>query len=208
MMTFGFKARETRSVLAKAPGVPGVDNVDYPDVSRLRKGQLGLVPIPEAKNLITIPPSQLGTFRTDFDKCNARPVKLLISVDRRLDPIYQAWGYDMSLVWKTRPVIKATNQWSLCVARRGTPASSPQEWFSNLDTLIRSYSPATYPNPYLAPKVVARVKEYGDCALPLSRALDKVRLMDRSRLIGKIERELPDLAQQMNEIVMTFDKKS
>jgi len=206
MIKFGFKARELRSVFAKSPGFPEVDNVDYPDVNRLRKGQLGLVPIPGAKNIVTIPPKQLGTFRTDIDTCNARPIKLLTSVDRRLDPIYQAWGNDLSLVWKTRRVIQATKEWSSCVARRGTPASSPDEWFGNLDTLIHSYS--TYRNPYLAPKVVALVREYGDCVLPLSKALDKIRLVDRSRLIEKIERELPRLARQMNAIVRNFDKKS
>lgn len=204
MMTFGFKGRELRFLSSLGSISFGVDNTDYPDVRRLQTGNLGLVPITDIKGRPTVPAREAAAFRSDYGKCHDRPLTMFASVDKLLDPMLRVWDGDISKVAHALPIIEATKQWSTCVALRGVPAASPASWFAKLDRLIQN-SERDYSDPYVAPKVVARVRIYGDCVSPLARAMDRVRLKDRARLLGRFGHVLPILAKRMNELIKAYD---
>lgn len=204
MTSFGFKKGELRTSTSSGPISFGVDNIDYPDVTRLRQGNLGLAPRPNTGATSTSPVLQTAIFQSDYQRCQERSLAMFATVDEILHPMFRTWDRDMSILPRVRAVVKATKKWSECVALRGAPASSPAIWFATLDRLIRTIAKTT-PDAYTSPRVVARVRVYGYCVVTLARAMDRVRLGDRARLLKKFGQDLPVLAKQMNELISSND---
>jgi hypothetical protein len=211
LLSDGFQSRQVSYLLSESPPPqPGVgedtaDNTQYPDVSRLEAGNLGISPVHAPATGVrgpSIPTAQQAAFNADMTACRAKPIPGEQQVQSELAPIFRLWNTDLSAVMTTPSVTNAIRTWSSCVAQHGDPANSLQDYFAKLDPLIQAHVSSTSGgNPYEAPDVVAQVKVYGDCIGPVASAMDTARQNDLNSLLNRYGAELTSIAGQMTKTI-------
>lgn len=153
------------------------DNVDYPDLQRLRRGQLDLPPASRSRPSPGPATGGSAAVQRAATACEAHPDPALSALATTLRPLYTTWNHDLVSLW-TRPSVRlAERMWQGCVASAGAPASSPTAYFSQIDQIAQR-SRRFAGSPYANPEIVARVRLYGHCVAPLASALDRARSQD------------------------------
>lgn len=211
MIGDGYSSSQTKFLLEDTyPQNSSADNTQFPNVARLKSGDLGLGNwVKDATTEIgppSMPSSERKAFDADMEKCLDEPVNGVGTILRELHPIFGLWGRDMAAVSVATPVVRATKSWSICVAAGGVPATTPTNYFLNLDQYVRTNEPGAK-DPYSAPGVVSRVKLYGNCVGPLANAMDEVREADLRQLENRYGSELVTIARQMNSAIAAISAK-
>lgn len=199
---YGFTTQETAFIANLQLKGNSTDNVDYPDVARLRQGDLGLggpattAQIPKSN----IPANEEKAWGVDLRKCFNVKLPGLNGIVAQLDPIRAIWNNDLTSVWINNSVTTALRTWTTCVAGSGM-ANMPstqlglRDFFGKIDDLMMTHTNLTYNSP----QIVGLVKIYGKCIAPVATAMDNVRSHDRHMLLAQYASQLNVIAQEMSK---------
>lgn len=197
------------------------DNLDFPDVARLKRGLTGtsgdvrIDPNAAAKpnsgrtdfgTNPAIPKSQEASFNAALMTCETTggPAELerllrggiAAKVMRAFGDLIQAMPSDPN-------VAKATTHLIDCMAKKGFEIKGPRDFFASIDLLTRSNA-----DPAVFADRTARVKAYGSCVEPLSKSMDEFRVHARAQIEDKYAQELNDLQDQVDERVKALSELS
>ncbi len=206
MLKFGFSPKQLKGIRSPAPALLPTNNVLYPNIKKLKKGDLSLRPIPAGPNTATSenPLAQSPAFRADSTKCLVE-LNAALPSNPELESIVTQWQMDLDSLNQNPEVVAATLKWQHCEDSFGYPARSVPEWFYKLDEKIRTIHGIA--NPYRAPEVISEVKTFGSCAANLYRTIDRVRSTMRKRLLDRNITQLAQVAHQLSIQFTMFEKK-